>query len=395
MVDSPTILRMTRVRSAALALVMLTACARTPAPAVGPAASDPGAISALEFLGEFNIPPLSTFAALKTARFGGVSGLAIDPANGDLLGICDDQEESRAFVFRVRPPARGAPLRVDLHAYFPLPSNPGAPEVLDAEGIAMTRTGRLFVSSEGVGNREPRIAPGILEYRRDYSYVGQLAVPAKFAPPATGPIDTGVRANAAFESLTLTPDEQRLYTATEGPLAQDGEPAGVDRGATARMLEYQADGHAFRSAREFAYPLAPMTPPRFTPRLLVTGLVELLAIGGDEFLAMERGYAESDDASPRRMNQIRIFWISTDGATDVSSLASLRGHGSYVPVRKRLLLDLATVQGLSPELAELDNFEGMAFGPPLPDGSRTLLLVSDDNFNTAQRTSFLLFRIRS
>jgi hypothetical protein len=51
------------------------------------------------------------------------------------------------------------------------------------------------------------------------------------------------------------------------------------------------------------------------------------------------------------------------------------------------------VKGLSPELAQLDNFEGMAFGPDLPDGARTLLLVSDDNFNPHQRTAFLLFRI--
>ena len=41
----------------------------------------------------------------------------------------------------------------------------------------------------------------------------------------------------------------------------------------------------------------------------------------------------------------------------------------------------------------LENFEGMGFGPPLPDGSRTLLLVSDDNFSQRQRTTFLLFRL--
>jgi hypothetical protein len=35
----------------------------------------------------------------------------------------------------------------------------------------------------------------------------------------------------------------------------------------------------------------------------------------------------------------------------------------------------------------------MTFGPRLPDGRATLLLVSDDNFSPAQRTWFLLFAI--
>jgi hypothetical protein len=55
---------------------------------------------------------------------------------------------------------------------------------------------------------------------------------------------------------------------------------------------------------------------------------------------------------------------------------------------------LKDVKGLSPELAGLDNFEGMAFGPALADGSRSLLVVSDDNFSPRQRTSFLIFRVR-
>jgi hypothetical protein len=63
-------------------------------------------------------------------------------------------------------------------------------------------------------------------------------------------------------------------------------------------------------------------------------------------------------------------------------------------VKKTLLMDLASVQGLNPDLApNLDNFEGLAFGPRLPDGRATLFLVSDDNFRAEQRTWFLLFAI--
>jgi hypothetical protein len=41
----------------------------------------------------------------------------------------------------------------------------------------------------------------------------------------------------------------------------------------------------------------------------------------------------------------------------------------------------------------LDNVEGMAFGPDLPDGRRSLVLVSDNNFAPAQFTQFLLFAV--
>jgi hypothetical protein len=41
----------------------------------------------------------------------------------------------------------------------------------------------------------------------------------------------------------------------------------------------------------------------------------------------------------------------------------------------------------------LDNLEGMALGPRLPDGTQSLLLVSDDNFSNSQLTQFLLFRL--
>jgi len=35
----------------------------------------------------------------------------------------------------------------------------------------------------------------------------------------------------------------------------------------------------------------------------------------------------------------------------------------------------------------------MAIGPQLPDGSISLVLISDDNFNDAQMTQLLLFRL--
>jgi hypothetical protein len=36
----------------------------------------------------------------------------------------------------------------------------------------------------------------------------------------------------------------------------------------------------------------------------------------------------------------------------------------------------------------------MAFGPELPDGSRTLVLVSDNNFNPLEKTQIVALRLR-
>lgn len=375
---------------AALAAVLSTVgCAARAVTPPAPA-EDPGGISRLELLGEFNIPALTTFDHLSRARFGGISGLALDPRSGELLGVSDDRETPRVFVFRLPPFTPGSAFRVDLHAYFPLPSDPGAPAGLDAEGIAITRSGRVFVASEGIQGEEPRVPPAIVEYTRNYEFVRQLDVPVKFVPPPTGPMTHGVRNNASFESLTLTPDELRLFTATESPLTQDGPAATIDSGALVRVLEYEAAGDTYLPGREFAYPLDPLGALAFEPGFFVTGLVELLALGDTELLAMERGFAQ-EAGGDRSVNRIRLFRVSLAGATDISGFESIRGR-RVVAARKTLLLDLATVPGLSPELANLDNFEGMAFGPPLPGGGRTLIVVSDDNFNTRQRTSFLLFR---
>jgi hypothetical protein len=72
----------------------------------------------------------------------------------------------------------------------------------------------------------------------------------------------------------------------------------------------------------------------------------------------------------------------------VNGVESLAGQlGTVRPVQKTLLLDLDTL-GIP-----LDNVEGMAFGPTLPDGRRSLILVSDNNFAATQFTQFLLFAV--
>jgi hypothetical protein len=117
----------------------------------------------------------------------------------------------------------------------------------------------------------------------------------------------------------------------------------------------------------------------------VNGLVELLPFNDQFMLAMERSFSVG---APGTGNTIKLYHVALAGADDVDDLDSLAGRlGSLRTARKTLLLDLRSL-GLP-----LDNVEGMTLGPRLPDGRRSLVLVSDNNFAATQFTQFLLFAL--
>jgi hypothetical protein len=93
-------------------------------------------------------------------------------------------------------------------------------------------------------------------------------------------------------------------------------------------------------------------------------------------LVLERSYI------PGAGNRVKLFRIDSRNAADVSDHNVTPGLAN---APKESILDLSSL-GLP-----LDNFEGMALGPALPDGRRTLILVSDNNFNESQRTLFFAF----
>ena len=104
---------------------------------------------------------------------------------------------------------------------------------------------------------------------------------------------------------------------------------------------------------------------------------------GGYFLSLERSVGESGYSD-------RIFQVFTGDATDTSRIASLSGELQKVqPMRKKLLLDFDNIR------ITAGNLEGMSLGPRLPDGSQSLLVVSDDNFNGEVGPRFLLFRLVS
>ena len=192
----------------------------------------------------------------------------------------------------------------------------------------------------------------------------------------------GIQENLAFESLTinragLPGDPFRVFTATESALIQDKSIEGEEH-AKIRFLHYVINpvGNPVLIA-EHLYLLdsAPV-------EVISNGLTELLALKTEGyFLSLERTFGFTGAGA-------KIFQVVIGNATDTSSIKNLRGNTQQInPLRKQLLLNLEDL-GI-----ELDNLEGMTVGPRLPDGSRSLLLISDDNFNDEQFSQLLLFRL--
>jgi hypothetical protein len=351
----------------------------------------PKDVATLALVGQFSIPALGRFPPVMGLPFGGISGLTAREEGRELVGISDARFGGRIYTFAVED--EGGSLRVTTLRDVSLGMAPDVSRP-DHEGIALLLDGTLAVSAEGTGG-EPRLPPSISVYGRHGDFMHRIQIPDKFIPEKTGPATRGARGNFGFESLTLSPDAGRLFTAAETALIQDGDPATFESGARTRILELVARRDTFEPAREFAYDLEPVQKPPYATRAAINGLVELLAMNRTTLLALERGYVEEGMDPAQHRSVIRLYRISLAGATDVSALESLKGRADVVPVTKTLLLDLSEVQGLSPELAPgLDNFEGMTFGPRLPDGRASLLIVSDDNFNQDQQTWFLLFAIQ-
>lgn len=371
-------------------LALLAACTAATPPPSTTAEAVPAA--EVELLGEVRVPTGTRFG---DTEIGGLSGLARLP-DGRYLAVSDDKAD--------HGPGRFYTVEVDLADGTLEPGDvtflavtalrgPGGELLpsagLDPEGIAAAPDGSVWVSSEGwVERGKP---PWIRRFAPDGTQIEELPLPARLLPGPDG-TGTGVRNNLALESLTLTPDGRRLVTATENALVQDG-PAAPEAGGgrspgPVRILFRDVAGE--RWVREVVYPIDPPHARALLPAgpgsFRAQGLVDLLAETEERFLALERSFVAG---SGNRVRLYRVDVASADDVSDVDSLAEGEAPPGLRTATKTLLADLGELALPSGERIRVDNLEGIAWGPRLADGRRTLLLVSDNNFREAQVTQFV------
>jgi hypothetical protein len=374
--------RVTRGLALAASIVAAAACAT---PRVAPPAFPD---APLVVLGDL-VLPASNVAGGPRADVGGISGAYFDRQSNRLYGIVDDRLRPRVLGFEIALSPAVTLVRRELVEL----ERPAAGRTLDAEGIAPAPNGHWYISSEGDVRGQSNPVAGIHEYTRDGRFVRSLPLPDAFVD-GSGNTPRGMRLNLSLEALGASPDGRWIFAGLESSLLQDGPAANVARGAVVRLLAYDLRAPA-APPREYAYLTDTMPrPPDWTPTDGDAGVVDLLALSRTDLLVLERGYVVEDPTpTSRRANAIRIYRVRLDRSAEVTGRQSLAEPPPARPLEKRLVLDLATVAPrLHERLRRLENFEAIAFGPPLPDGRPTLLLVSDDNFSSTQVTEVVAFR---
>jgi len=249
---------------------------------------------------------------------------------------------------------------------------------VDPESVRWdARTGHVLWSDEG--DAAALLPPALRESTREGELVREYAIPEEFLPvrDRSGTQVSGVRPNAAFESLTLSPQGNHLSFLTEAALVQDGPVAGPLTSSPVRLTTLNRHNGTVLS--QWVYEVSPFQDAAGPGD---RGAVELLQISRHEFLVLERQYSEG-------ANRIQLYLASTRGAEDVRGTPAL--DGSERVMSKTLVADLEVVD------VHPDNVEALSWGPDLADGSRSVVLVADDNFSSvsggSQRTTVHLLRV--
>lgn len=357
------------------ASLALLACGHAVAPG-------PGRHPGLRLIGEATLPWRTHFHGTTV---GGLSGLDYDPEQDLWIAISDDRDTPRAYLLHLPLAADrlGAPALLDV-VHLDAPAHP------DAEAIRwLPASGTLLWSTEG--DVHGGIAPSVHASTRAGRLLRSFALPPQFAADAQG--RKGPRYNRGFEGLALTPKGDQAWVAMEGALRQDGPESGVGTvGGPCRFTLLDLVGG--RAVAQRAYLPDAVAQPPVVPGLFATnGVSEILMLDAERLLVLERGYALGAG------NTLRLYRADLASGEDTLAMDRLVA-GHFRPLAKTLVADLsAWLAGLGASgLSRLDNTEAMAFGPVLPatagqPAQRTLVLLSDDNFNPAQATQFVAFAL--
>ncbi|UAK34223.1 esterase-like activity of phytase family protein [Nocardia asteroides] len=353
--------------------VLIASCALALASAPSAAADLAGGHS-VRLLGE---QVIASGLEFEGTTVGGLSGIDYSAHTGAFVLISDDRsnkDPARYYTARIEVGDRGVG-PVTFTGTRPLLTVRGAhyaPMSVDPEEIRVDSwTGDYYWTQEGERDGAVLADPSVRIAHPDGSYAGELPIPENERMRA----GSGPRQNQALEAATFLAAGTLFVTATEGPLLPDGPAATTTNGARARITVQARSGPLLA---QYAYPMEPaFAGASPEPARGGNGIVSLLAadpLDPAKVLVLERSYA------PDAGNKVRLYEADLSAATNILDAPI----GPARPVAKRLVVDLDHVG-----LAAIDNVEGMTWGPRLPSGERTLVLVSDDNFDSRQVTQVI------
>lgn len=370
-----------------LALALLASCASRKS--VAPVNPN---IGRLKLLGYNKVQHNKPFMG---TTIGGLSGIDYDAKNDRYFLICDDRSAinpARFYTVKLALGKSGIDSVQWLNVQSLLQAN-GKPYPSSKEDPARTpdpesirydaSKNQLVWTSEGeriVSDKDTVLAnPTIIRMSLNGQYLDTLPLPENLLMRAT---EKGPRQNGVLEGLTFDNNFKTLYVNVEEPLYEDGPRADLTPNK-AWIRIYQYDLTTNQNTAQYAYLLDPVAYPALSPLdFKINGVPDIYAIGKNRLLVMERSFSTG-----RFPCTIKIFEVDLTGAEDISKNPSLITSPPAKPLTKKLLLNMDSL-GM-----HVDNVEGMCFGPTLPNGHKTLVMVADNNFQFYQTTQFFLFEI--
>ena len=194
--------------------------------------------------------------------------------------------------------------------------------------------------------------------------------------------------NGGLEGLCKSYDGGGYWISMELPLAIDGPEPQLTKTISPVRITY-IDTKIDKAIKQFAYLLDPIAKKPKND-FSNNGLTELLEYEKDKFFVIERSYSSG---LGNMSNTIKIFNVDASKATNTLEIDSLNNI-DYITATKKLLLNFDSIRTMLTD-NNIDNIEGITFGPILPNGNKSLLLVSDNNFNVygKQLNQFILLEI--
>ena len=349
-------------------------------------------IGSIRFISEYDVPHHLVY---KGTTIGGLSGIDYNSTKGVYYMISDDRSAinpARYYTAKIFLNDK----KIDSVVFTavttlyqkngkPYPNSKQDPaHTPDPEALRYNpHTHQMIWSSEGeriVNGKDTVLEnPAITIISADGKYIDTFPLPRNLLMHAT---ENGPRQNGVLEGLSFADNFTTLYVNVEEPLYEDGPRADLgDNNPWVRF--YRFDLKTRKNTAQYAYKLDPIAYPASpADAFKINGIPDILSIGDQKLIVLERSFSTG-----RMPCTIKIFLADMKGATDISNNPSLKIKPAEKPVSKKLLLNMDDL-GIY-----IDNIEGVTFGPTLPNGHKTLLLVSDNNFLPIEKTQFMLFEV--
>lgn len=318
--------------------------------------------AALEPLGLATFPPKKT---IDGAKVGGLSALAFD--GGKLWMLSDDRGKfapPRVFTGALTVEPKIEWTIAESHELKNIPDVKKLTRTLDPEGFVRLPSGEWLVTSEADTDRKPRESNRLMKFTSDGKYVADFDFPSEIQPEKTGRQTKGTMNNFGPEGLSICPDGS-LWTAIERPLVQAKDSAvRFDRWE-------QKDGVFTAKDVRFYEPERPVS----SENELLRGVSDILCLPDGKLLVLERSAT------------ITAKGLGFGGGIFTADCAKDKCVKSEVLHFGR---DLAKLRDHKP----VANFEGLAFGPVLKDGRKTVLMISDDNFSGSSGSELVVMTLK-